>query len=154
MGATLWHKVAMSPQARFTMVAFHSLILFFLAALVILWRRPGAWLGLLMSFLGAFIGLSNLHSDEPIGTAFLLLAIAAFAGFVQPKRAWLWAVLLAVFVPAVTVLAMAANAVPTSPVGALNLCFAFVPALIGAAVGVGLNHAAGSPVLRLDANLD
>ncbi len=54
--------------------------------------------------------------------------------------------------PVVWLLATAANAVLTNPVGALSLCFAFVPALIGAAVGVGLNHAAGDLVLRLDVN--
>jgi hypothetical protein len=135
----------MAPAPFFTMVCFNSLVLFFLVALVILWRRPGAWLYLLMTLAGAHVGMNTLHSDEPIAAAFLLLALSAFAGFAQPRRSWLLAILLAVWVPLFEILAMWAGVMSPSWSGALAPCVAFIPALVGAGVGATLNVAAGRP---------
>jgi hypothetical protein len=132
------------------MVSFNSLVLFFLVALALLWRRPQFWIHALMLFLGAFVGLSSVWTNETIVPVFLLLAFSAFGGFAQPAKAWLMTVLLATWVPVATSLAMLAGALPVNPTGILNSCFAFVPAAIGAGIGLLVNRAAGRPVFRME----
>ena len=140
----------MSPRTLFTVVTFNSLVLFFLVALAFLWRRPQFWIYSWTLFLGAFVGPSTVWTNEIIVPVFLLLAFSSFAGFAQPRRAWLLAFLLAMWVPGATVFAMLVGALPATMSGVLNSCFAFVPSVIGAGIGFLLNRAAGNPVLSFE----
>jgi hypothetical protein len=140
----------MPPRTLFTVLTFNSLVLFFLVTLLFLWRRPRLWIYAWTLFVGAFIGPSTVWTNEPIVPVFLLLAFSTFAGFAQPAKAWLLAVLLALWVPLATALAMLLGALPFSGSGLLNSCFAFVPAGVGAGIGYLLNRAAGCPVLTLE----
>jgi hypothetical protein len=140
----------MAPRTFFTVVTFNFLVLFFIVALAVLWRRPQFWIYSLVLFVGAFVGPSTVWTNDMIVPVFLLLAFSSFAGFAQPRKVWLLAFLLAMWVPVATLLAMVVGAIPLNAGGVLNSCFAFVPASIGGGLGFLLNRAAGNPVLSVE----
>ena len=73
----------------------------------------------------------------------LLIVFGFFAGFIQPRHAWRWAVLLAVWVPINEVLVQLLG-VRTATADAPDIIasfFAFVPAFIGTYAGVLIQRA-------------
>jgi hypothetical protein len=122
------------------MISFHALVLFFPVAMIVLWRRPNLWPQLLMIFLGVITGLLSLRTDDMGFPVLLLIVFGFFGGFVQPERAWLCACLLAMWVPVTEALAHAASVTQGPPSGILNSLVAFIPALLGAYLGVFIRH--------------
>lgn len=133
----------MSRETLFTVIIFNSLVLFVPLAMLLLYMRPRLWHYLFALFLGLVIGWIDLRSVEVQPTVLLLLVCGMFLGNAQPKHAWRWALLLAVWVPLGGLVALAAGlktAAPAEP-GVFASLIAFIPALIGAYGGVLVNWA-------------
>ncbi len=131
----------MSSQVLFTMSVFNSLVLFLPVAAILLWIKPDLWLPLLTSFLGIVIGLTDLRSDVQY-TVLLLLVIGFFAGYAKPQSAWVWALLLGIWVPLVEFTALAIGMKLSFRPDILASSVALVPAFIGAYAGVCVQWAA------------
>lgn len=125
----------MSSQLLFTVSVFYVLVLFLPVAAVLLWIKPSLWLPLLTTFLGIVIGLTDLRSDVQF-TVLLLLAFGFFAGYAKPKNAWIWALLLGIWVPLVEFTALAIGMKLSFRPDILASSVALVPAFIGAYAGV------------------
>ncbi len=136
----------MPARILFTVVTFNSLVLFLPIAMLVLWRKPQLWLHLLTFFLGVITGFIGYGTDDPQFPVLLLLVFGFFAGFAQPKRAWLWALLLAVWVPLFELAAVAVGASKGQLSSALESFIVFLPAFLGAYGGVLVNRAAHSKI--------
>jgi hypothetical protein len=125
------------------MIVFYSLLLFVPVAVLLLYIRPQLWHYLFALFLGLVIGWIDMHSIEVQPTVLLLLVFGLFMGFAEPKHAWRWAILLAVWVPlggfAAQVVGLR-TAAPAEP-GVFASFIAFIPALIGAYGGALVKRA-------------
>jgi len=131
----------MSTQVLFTMIVYNSLVLFLPIAAILLWLKPNLWLPLLTAFLGILIGLSDLRSEIQL-TFLLLLVFGFFAGYAKPKNAWVWALLLGVWVPLAEFTALAIGLKLSYRPDILASCVALVPAFIGAYGGAFVQWAA------------
>jgi hypothetical protein len=131
----------MSTQVLFTMIVFNSLVLFLPVAAILLWLKAELWLPLLTIFLGIIIGLSDLRSDVQL-TALLLLVFGFFAGYARPKYAWVWALLLGIWVPLAEFTALAIGLKLSYRPDILASAIALVPAFVGAYAGVFIQWAA------------
>jgi len=132
----------MSAQLLFTIIVFNALVLFLPIAAIILWLKPDAWLPLLTGFLGVLIGWMQLYSNEPQLPMLLLLAFGFFAGYAKPQYAWVWALLLGIWVPLAEFTALAIGLKLAYRPDILASCVALVPAFIGAYAGVAVQWAA------------
>jgi hypothetical protein len=133
----------MPRDILFTVVVFNSLLLFVPIAMLLLYMRPRLWHYLFALFLGLVIGWLDLHSVEVQPTVLLLLVFGLFLGFAQPRHAWRWALLLAIWVPLGGFAAQVAGlrtAAPAEP-GVIASFIAFIPALVGAYGGALVNRA-------------
>ncbi len=97
----------MSPQNFLNFIIFNSLLVFMVLAAIALWLRPTLWLPLFTLFLGFIVGWLDLSSSEVSSSVLMLLMFGFFAGFAQPRRAWLSALLLGIWVPVLGYLAFA-----------------------------------------------
>ncbi len=131
----------MSTQLLFTMIVFNSLVLFLPLAAILLWLKPNLWLPLLTIFLGIVVGLTDLRSDVQM-TALLLLVFGFFAGYAKPQHAWVWALLLGIWVPLAEFTAVAIGLKLSYRPDILASAIALVPAFIGAYGGVLVQWAA------------
>ncbi len=131
----------MPVQLLFTVIAFNSLVLFLPIAAILLWLKPNLWLPLLTAFLGILVGLSDLRSDVQL-TALLLLVFGFFAGYAKPQSAWVWALLLGIWVPLSEFTALAIGLRLSYRPDILVSAIALVPAFIGAYGGVVVRWAA------------
>ena len=128
----------MTNQGFFNFVIFNSLILFVFLTAIVLWRRPGLWLHLFTLFLGFVVGWFDVKATEVSPIALILLTFGFFAGFAQPRRAWLWACFLGLWIPAFAF--AAANLHVSNPTQTelitsfLALVFSFVGAYAGVVV--------------------
>ena len=132
------------------MIVFNSLVLFLPVAAILLWLKPSLWLPLLTTFLGVLIGLSDLKSDVQL-TFLLLLVFGVFAGYAKPKNAWVWALLLGIWVPLAEFTALAIGLSLSYRPDILASCIALVPAFIGVYGGVFVQWAAtrGNPESKI-----
>ena len=124
------------------MIVFNSLVLFLPMAAILLWLKADLWLPLLTMFLGVIIGLIDLTSAEPQLPALLLLAIGFFAGYAKPKYAWVWALLLGIWVPLAEFTTLAIGMKLTDRPDILASSIALVPAFVGAYGGAFVQWAA------------
>ncbi len=125
----------MPIQTLFAVIAFNSLVLFIPIAAVLLWRWPRMWMHLFTLFLGIVVGLVDLRSSEPQFAALLLLVFGLFAGFAQPRRAWLWALLLGIWVPILGILSYMLHLSAGTNTEAFTSTIALIPAFVGAYAG-------------------
>ncbi|MGB8648920.1 MAG: hypothetical protein WCF84_27030 [Anaerolineae bacterium] len=130
----------MSPQGFFNWITFNSLLLFVVVEAVILWRKPSWWLPLFTLFLGIVVGWFDAKSSEVSFSVLLLLTLGLFAGFQQPKRAWLWALFLGAGVPAFAFLTFTLKVATPTPVELATSFLSLVFAFIGAYAGVVLRR--------------
>lgn len=118
----------------FTVIVFYSLVLFIPVSALLLMVRPILWHYLLAIFMGVIVGWLDLRSDEVSTTILLLVVFGMLLGFAQPRQAWRWAILLAMWVPLGGFLSAALglrNVAVPNPSWLASLV-AFVPAFIGA----------------------
>ena len=94
-------------------------------------------LPLFTALLGILIGLSDLRSNVQM-TALLLIAFGFFAGYAKPQNAWVWALLLGIWVPLAEFTALAIGMKLSYRPDILASCVALIPAFIGAYSGVAV----------------
>src|SRR5438874_3980652 len=135
----------MSSQTLWTVLNFNGLVLAFLLMMLALSARPQWWQAMLTLFAGLLIGFMEPRTEEIIFIVFLLFAFGFFAGFVQPRGAWRWAILLAMWVPLNELFALVMNVRLVEPPNPAAGLFAFVPALLGTYMGVLLQRTHGEP---------
>jgi hypothetical protein len=84
-----------------------------------------------------FAGWVDFNNDEPQAAAMLILVVTFLLGLVLPKRAWLWAIIVALGLPGVYFFALHFCYLPVSPPspGWYASLLALIPAFIGAYAG-------------------
>ncbi len=130
----------MSGQGYFNFVLFNSLLVFVLLTAIILWRKPSAWLHLFSLFLGIVVGWWDLRVTEVSFSVLMLVTLGMFAGFQQPKRFWLWAIYLGMWVPILSFLAANLHITNPTPVELATSFLAVLFALAGALAGALLKR--------------
>ena len=89
----------MPAKLLFTIIGFNSLVVIFLAGVVVVYFRPNLFGMMASLFLGWLTGFINLSTSEPQFPVLLLLAFGFFLGFTTPKSVWKQALVLGLFVP-------------------------------------------------------
>lgn len=89
----------MPPENVFNFALFNALVLYLPLSAIVLWRKPGGWLLLQSGFLGFILGWWDMRMTEVSVSVLLLLMFSFFAGYAQPKRPWLFALTLGIWIP-------------------------------------------------------
>lgn len=93
---------------------------------------------LILAILGAlFAGWVDFNNDEPQAAVLVILLTTSLLGLILPPRAWLWALIVALGIPAVYLTARALGYQPVSlpSPGWYASLLALIPAFIGAYAG-------------------
>ena len=133
---------SMDNRILFTVIGFHSLVVFLPVSVILLYKWPETWHHLMALFLGFLIGFLDFNSDDPQFAALLLLVFGLFLGFAQSQRVWRWALLLGMWIPIFQFFKIAVegagHAVLSEGIFSLMV---FVPACIGTYGGAGIRLA-------------
>ncbi len=96
------------------------------------------WICLVIALLGAgFAGWVDFNNDEPQAAVVVILVVTGVLGMVYPKRAWLWAIICGLGIPAMY---MVLRSLGYQPIGQPSpgwyaSLIALIPAFIGAYAG-------------------
>ena len=84
-----------------------------------------------------FAGWVDFNNDEPQAAVLVILVVTFLLGLMRPKLAWLWAIIVALCLPAVYLVATSLGYRPVSPPspGWYASLLALIPAFIGAYAG-------------------
>jgi hypothetical protein len=96
---------------------------------------------------GAFLGRFDLHTDDTGVEVFFLIVITFLLGFLHPRRAWQWSLLVPLWIPAAEVFFGRARP-PLTWSTLLLACFVCLVGLGGSYAGVAFRRmisAAGQP---------
>jgi hypothetical protein len=96
------------------------------------------WLCLILAFAGGvFAGWVDFNNDEPQAAVLVILLVTFLTGLITPRKAWLWAIIIALCLPGVYLLASGLGYQPVSPPspGWYASLIALIPAFIGAYSG-------------------
>lgn len=85
----------------------------------------------------AFAGWVDFNNDEPQAAVLVILVITGLLGWLLPGKAWLWAIIVALGLPAMYLTLHALGYQPVSPPspGWYASLLALIPAFIGAYMG-------------------
>ena len=99
--------------------------------------RTQTTLVLVLAIIGSvFVGYIDSHATEVQATLMVMLPITFALGFIQPKRAWLWALIVGFSIPAGFLWHMLmGSAYVEPPTNGFFTLIALVPAFIGAFSG-------------------
>jgi hypothetical protein len=107
------------------------------------------WLCLILAFGGGiFAGWVDFNNDEVQAAVLVILVVTFLLGMILPRRAWLWAILVALCLPGVYLFAHRLGYQPVSPPspGWYASLIALIPAFIGVYAGalarLAINRAA------------
>lgn len=102
-------------------------------------KRYPSWICLILALGGGiFAGWVDFNNDEPQAAVLVILAVTLLLGSILPKKAWLWAVAVALCLPAEYLFLRSLgyqSVSPPSP-GWYASLLALIPAFIGAYTGV------------------
>jgi hypothetical protein len=86
---------------------------------------------------GIFAGWVDFNNDEPQAAVLVIFVVTFLLGLILPKKAWLWAILVALCLPGVYLFARSLGYQPVSPLspGWYASLLALIPAFIGAYAG-------------------
>ena len=96
------------------------------------------WVCLILALTGGiFAGWVDFNNDEPQAAVLVILVVTFILGLIQPRKAWLWAIIVALSLPAVYLFARSLGYQPFSPPspGWYASLLALIPAFIGAYAG-------------------
>src|SRR4030042_6283786 len=96
------------------------------------------WVCLILALAGGiFAGWVDFNNDEPQAAVLVILIVTFLLGLIQPKLAWLWAISVALCLPAVYLVATRIGYRPVSPPSPrwYASLLALIPAFIGAYAG-------------------
>ncbi len=87
---------------------------------------------------GIFAGWVDFNNDEVQAAVLVILVVTFLLGLILPRRAWLWAVIVALCLPGVYLVARSLGYQPVSPPEPdwYASLLALIPAFIGAYAGV------------------
>jgi hypothetical protein len=97
-----------------------------------------------LALIGGFIaGAVDFNNDEPQAAVIVIIVFAGLLGFIQPRKAWRWALIVGLGVPIVYLIAAALGYQPKSvpEPGWYASLIALIPAFISAYCGVLLRKA-------------
>ncbi|HTP09957.1 MAG TPA: hypothetical protein VMP08_16990 [Anaerolineae bacterium] len=102
---------------------------------------------IVLALIGAFLaGAVDFNNDEPQAAVLVIVVFAGLLGFIQPRKAWRWALIVGLGVPIVYLIATAlgyhSKGVPEP--GWYASLIALIPAFISTYCGVLLRKALGS----------
>lgn len=124
-----------------TMLSFGTMAALLPVCIVVLYKRPAQWHTVLTIYLGFLVGFIDLNCDEVSLPVLLLLAFGFFLGFARQDKAWLHAILLAVWVPISSVIHLCLQPGEARWLQeGLGSCIAFIPAFIGIYIGVAVGR--------------
>ncbi len=101
-------------------------------------KKYSAWLCLVIALIGAaFAGWVDFNNDEPQAAVLVILVITALLGWMVPGKSWLWAIIVALGLPAMYLILRTLGYQPVSPPspGWYASLLALIPAFIGAYAG-------------------
>jgi len=93
------------------------------------------WVCLLLALsAGVFAGWVDFHNDEPQAAVLVILVATFLLGLILPPRAWLWAIIVALCLPAEYLFLRSLGYQPVSPPSPAWYAslLALIPAFIGA----------------------
>ena len=96
------------------------------------------WICLLLSLAGGiFAWWVDSRNDEPQAAVLVILMVTFMIGFLLPRRAWLWALIVGICIPLGYLLTRTLGYLPVNPVdpGWYASLIALIPAFIGAYIG-------------------
>ena len=96
------------------------------------------WVCLIFALTGGiFAGWVDFNNDEPQAAVLVILVVTFILGLIQPRKAWLWAIIVALSLPAVYLFARSLGYQPFSlpSPGWYASLLALIPAFIGAYAG-------------------
>ncbi len=97
-----------------------------------------AWLCLCITFAGGiFAGWVDFNNDEVQAAVLVILVVTFLTGMIAPRKAWLWAVIVALCLPGIYLMATQLGYLPVSPPNPVWYAslLALIPAFIGAYSG-------------------
>jgi hypothetical protein len=97
--------------------------------------------------LAVFTGYLNTHTDELMVLVPWIVVATTGLGLAQPRRPWLWALLIGAAVPSAQILFYLLGLrvpYPNNPTDMATSCVVFVPAFVGAYVGAAIRRLAVS----------
>lgn len=97
------------------------------------WKTVWPWL--FWALWGAWLAVSDLHSDDLQPAVLRLMVGAAVLGYARPARWWLWSLALAAWVPAEPLLATVLHMTPTFEYNPGVFLLPPLPALVGGFFG-------------------
>jgi MFS-type transporter involved in bile tolerance (Atg22 family) len=101
-------------------------------------KRTLGWVCLILALSGGiFAGWVDFNNDEPQAAVLVILVVTFLLGLIRSKRAWLWAIIVALCLPGVYLFARSLgyqSVSPPSP-GWYASLLALIPAFIGAYSG-------------------
>ena len=101
-------------------------------------KKSMFWICLALSFAGGIFALwVDSRNDEPQAAVLIILVVTFLVGFLLPKRAWLWALIVGLCLPLGYLVTRAVGILPQVPVepGWYASAIAVIPAFIGAYAG-------------------
>ncbi len=102
-------------------------------------RKHLGWICFSLALVGAALaGWVDFNNDEPQAAVLVILFFTITLGLVQPAKAWLWAIIIALGLPVVYLAARALGSQPVSPPSPVWYAslLALIPAFFGAYLGV------------------
>lgn len=109
-------------------------------------KRDVVWTYVLVLLAGAAAGYVDLHNDEVQACLILMLPAGFFAGLLQPRGAWRWALVLGLGVPVAHLVARLVGYRPPYPVrpNDFAVLLALIPAFVATYAGVAARWFAGA----------
>ncbi len=126
----------MHTQLWFTIIGFHTLVVYLPIAGFVLYLRPQLLHHVLALFLGLLTAFIDQQGDDPQFTVLLLLTFGLFLGVLKPEKPWRWALLISIWVPMTSMLRVVVDARADAFVrhGVIAM-IALIPACIGVYAG-------------------
>lgn len=101
-------------------------------------KRYLFWICIILSLAGGiFAWWVDSRNDEPQAAVLVVLVVTFIVGFLLPKRAWLWAIIVGLCLPLGYLFTQSLGILPQTPVepGWYAAALALIPAFIGAYAG-------------------
>ena len=96
------------------------------------------WVCLILALSGGiFAGWVDFNNDEPQAAVLVILVVTFLLGLILPRKAWLWAIIVALCIPGMYLFARSLGYQPVSPPspGWYASLLALIPAFVGAYAG-------------------
>lgn len=107
-----------------------------------IWASVWPWL--FWALWGVWLAVSDLRNSDVQPAVIQMFVGAAVLGAARPRRWWLWALALAAWVPAESLVARVAGIPMSYPFNMGSLLLPPLPALLGAAAGKGIQGLSAS----------